>query len=239
MDHLFYTLVFVLALVVVYVRISIPYIRYFVRYMFNETVGWNKYVEKPRLVFYGMGLLLMHFSVHSVLQVLPRTVSLLVVLNWILFSIGFYLCMVTWTKKFMIDFIPRIAMKIQGRRNFRIMATNRQLERLYRELVRLDMIDSQKTGAEDFINAFLLDWDAHESRIYFTLDSPSLREFYELLKTAFPKNSLHLIDFISNSKVVLKSDGRRYNYDTIRSLANRIGNSKRSIDLKSVFSNFS
>lgn len=239
MDHLFYTLIFVLAFVVVYVRILIPYIRYFIRYMFNETVGWNKYVERPRLLFYGMGLLLMHFSTHSILQVLPRSVGLLVILNWILFLIGFYLCMVTWTKKFMIDFIPRIAMKIQGRRNFKIIATDRQLERLYKELVRWDMIDPQKTGALDFINALLLDWDAHESKIYFTLDSPSLREFYELLKAAFPKNSLHLIDFVSNSKVVLRADGSRYNYDTVRNSGSRLGNSRQSEDLGSVFSIFS
>lgn len=239
MDHILHTLFFVLAFAVVYVRILIPYIRYFIRYMFNETVGWNKYVERPRLVFYGMGLLLMHFSTHSVIQVLPRSIGLLVILNWILFLIGFYLCMVTWTKKFIIDFIPRIAMKIQGRRNFNIITTDRQLERLYKELIHWDMVDFHKTGMRDFINALLLDWDTHKSKIYFKLDSPSLREFYEMLRTTFPKNSLHLIDFVSNSKVVHRADGSRYNYDTVRNSTNRLGHSKRSKDLGSVFSNIS
>lgn len=54
--------------VYVYVRLLIPYTGFFARFMFNEPAGWDKYVEKPRLVFYGLGLILMHTSYSGILE---------------------------------------------------------------------------------------------------------------------------------------------------------------------------
>src|SRR5690606_11090926 len=157
-----------------------PYIGFFARYMFNETVGWDKYIEKPRLVFYGIGLLLMHISAKSILLDSPKSLSAIVVLNWALFLFGTYFCLITWSKRFVNVFIPRIKKQIRPSNNFNIAVTVNQLERLYEEMIGYDIVIKEKTKVDDFVNCFLLDWQEHNSKIYFRLDSPSCREFYDL-----------------------------------------------------------
>lgn len=239
MDHILYPAIFVLAFVIVYIRLLVPYIGFFARFMFNETVGWDKNIEKPRLVFYGVGLLLMHFSAKAIFHDLPRSISIMVVLNWGIFLSGFYFCLASWSKRFKSVFIPRIKKQIRPSKNFNIAITENQLERLYEEMIGYDMVIKEKTKVDDFVNCFLLDWDDHDSKIYFRLDNPSCREFYELFKTSFPNNSLQLIDFISNSNIIRRVDGKKYNYDTVRNAGSRSPISKRTDDLNAIFSIFS
>ena len=69
----------------------------------------GKYIEKPRLVFYGIGLLLMHGSYSALVDTSQtQLTSLLYPLNWFIFLSGIMLSQITWTKKFRNVFIPKI-----------------------------------------------------------------------------------------------------------------------------------
>ncbi|MEM6517425.1 MAG: hypothetical protein AAF688_14685, partial [Bacteroidota bacterium] len=114
-----------------------------------------------------------------------------------------------------------------------------QLGKLYDNLVRYDMVIIDKTSKADFIQCFLDDWDKHDSKIHLKLKNPACKEFYELLKMSFPKNDLQLIDFIKNSDVLRREDGRKYNYDTVRNALTRNRVSKRSEELEAIFASFS
>lgn len=220
-----------------YVRLLIPYIGFFARFMFNEATNWNKYIEKPRMVFYGIGLLLMHSSYSSILEYQSQSTGFFFISNFLIFLGGILMSQITWSKKFKSIFIPSIQKKLRSRRNFDVSISERQLQKLYDELVRFDMIDIERTGNEDFEKVFLLNWDTHSSKIYFNLDAPSCREFYELFRIEFPKNALSLIDFFDRSNAIRRTDGSAYAYDTIRNAKSRTPISKRSDDLKVIFSN--
>ncbi len=221
----------------VYLRLVIPYILFFLRYMFNERVGWDKYVEKPRLVFYGLGLALMHGSYNTFFEPVAIWPAFFNVLNWFVFIGGILLTQSTWTKRFKRVFIPKIKEKLKRKKNFNISVTDDQLKNLYNGLVRYAMIVIDQTKKDDFIKVFTEDWNTHNSKIHFKLDAPSCREFYELFKTHFPNNSITLIDFIERSDTIRKEDGTPYIYSTVKDAKSRTPISKRSNDLKDIFAN--
>lgn len=237
MGHILFLLIFVLAFAIVYIRLLIPYVGFFARYMFNERVGWDKYIEKPRLVFYGTGLLLMHSSYPGIEEYITAPFSFYFLGNCLVFISGVVMSQITWSKKFKTVFIPSIKRRLQTKKNFNISITKNQLDRLYDGMVRFDLILINRTSKEDFINCFLLDWDAHDSKIYFRLDNPSCREFYELFTSTFPHNSLLYVDFFKNSNVIFRANGKKYNYGTIRNAVTSV-EPKNSKDLKAVFSIF-
>lgn len=84
----------------VYLRLLIPYVGFFARYMFNEPTNWNKYIEKPRLVFYGIGLLLMHSSNSTIMEYASEPSSFFYISNWVIFLGGIVLSQITWSEKF-------------------------------------------------------------------------------------------------------------------------------------------
>ncbi len=220
----------------VYVRFLIPYVGFFARFMFNETLGWDKYVEKPRLVFYGIGLVLMHTSYSSILENARDPSSFYFIGNCLIFLGGIAMSQITWSKRFKTVFIPRIKEKLKRKHNFNISATNDQLKDLYKGLVRFDMINIELTKEEDFINVFKEDWKTHGSKIYFKLDAPSCREFYELFSLYFPENSLSVIGFFKRSNAIRREDGKAYTYSTVKDAKSRTPISKKSDKLKSIFS---
>ena len=223
----------------VYVRLLIPYIGFFARFMFNERVGWDKYIEKPRLVFYGTGLILMHSSYSGVLEFVHRPASFYFIANCFTFFGGIVMSQLTWSEKFKRVFIPKIKEKLKSKKNFNISITKSQLGKLYDNMVRYDMIIIDKTSKDDFIQCFLMDWDEHHSKIHLKLKNPACKEFYELLKITFPKNDLQLIDFVKNSDLLRREDGQAYNYDTVRNALTRNRVSKRIEELEAVFAPFS
>ncbi len=223
----------------VIIRLMVPYIALFARFMFNEPFKWDKYVEKPRLVFYGMGLSVMHLGYTGIIEPLERFPIFSYAIGSFLFLGGMFMAQVTWTKRFEKIFIPKIKEKLKTSRNFNISISESQLEKLYDNLVRYDMVIIDKTSKDDFIQCFLKDWDEHDAKIHLKLKNPACKEFYELFKLTFPKNDLQLIDFIKNSDLLRREDGRRYNYDTVRNALTRNRVSKRSEDLEAVFASFS
>ncbi|WP_146129939.1 hypothetical protein [Flagellimonas meridianipacifica] len=223
----------------VIIRIAVPYLVLFLRFMFNEAFKWDKYVEKPRLVFYALGLFSMNLGYNGIVEPLERFSIFSYATGGFLFLIGMFTTQLTWSKWFERIFIPKIKEKLKTSRNFNISISKSQLGKLYDNLVRYDMVIIDKTSKVDFIQCFLEDWDEHDSKIHLKLKNPACKEFYELLKMSFPKNDLQLIDFIKNSDVLRREDGRRYNYDTVRNALTRPRVSKRSEELEAVFAPFS
>ena len=221
----------------VYLRLLIPYVGFFARYMFNEPTNWNKYIEKPRLVFYGIGLLLMHSSYSTIMEYASEPSSFFYISNWVIFLGGVVLSQITWSKKFKNVFIPKIKAQLKKQHNFNVSATNDQLKELYNGLVNYDMIIEDRTKKEDFTNVFTKDWNSHDSKVYFKIDAPSCREFYELFKVAFPKNSMSIIDFFKRSDTIRREDGMPYKYSTVKDAKSRTPISKKSNELKAIFSN--
>lgn len=220
----------------VYIRLLIPYVGFFARFMFNEPVGWDKYLEKPRLVFYGLGLVLMHGSYSTFLEPDITLSTFFYALNWFVFISGIFLTQITWSKRFKNVFIPKIKQQLKRKKNFNVSGTNAQLTDLYNGLVRYDMIITEETQEEDFINVFREDWHIHESKIYFRLDAPSCREFYELFSLYFSENTLSIIGFFKRSNTIRREDGKPYAYSTAKDAKSRTPISKRSDDLKAIFS---
>lgn len=220
-------------------RLMVPYIVLFARFMFNEPFKWDKYVEKPRLVFYGIGLLLMQTGYNGILDYATRFLNFYFITGSFLFLGGMFMTQLTWSKQFDKIFIPKIKEKLKTSRNFNISISESQLEKLYDNMIRYDMVMMDKTSKDDFIQCFLEDWDKHNAKIHLKLKNPACKEFYELFKLTFPKNDLQLIDFIKNSDLLRREDGRRYNYDTVRNALTRNRVSKRSEELEAVFAPFS
>tara|TARA_Y100001933_G_scaffold250648_1_gene287198 strand:- start:191 stop:907 length:717 start_codon:yes stop_codon:yes gene_type:complete len=223
----------------VYARLMVPYGALLVRFVFEEPLRWNRYVEKPRLFFHAIGLFLMHTSHTTIMEHLERPHSFFFLSSSLVFFLGMLLALVTWSRKFKGVFIPKIKERLRSRKNFNISATESQLGRLYDNMVRYDMVDFDRTSKEDFVNCLLMDWDAHGSKIHLRLGNPACKEFYELFRTTFPKNGLQLVDFVKNSDILRRGDGLPYNYDTVRNALTRNRVSKRSKELEAVFAPFS
>ncbi len=111
----------------VFLRLLIPYVGFFARYMFNETLGFDKYVERPRLVFYGIGLVLMRTSYSSFLEYAKDPSSFFFIGNCLIFLGGIAMSQIIWSKRFKIVFIPRIKEQLKRKNNFNISCTNAQL----------------------------------------------------------------------------------------------------------------
>ncbi len=121
-------------------------------------------------------------------------------------------------------------------RNFNLKISENQIQKLYDSLIRYGIITLYKNSSEDFSNVLLKNWEDHNSCIYFTLDNPSIREFYELLKKEFASSSFKLIHFIDTSNLIKKEDGEKYNYDSVKNAKQRTIESKKSEILNKIFS---
>ncbi len=220
-------------------RISKPYLRFYIAFMFNEKTDWNKNIEKPRLLFYQFGSFMILISFYKFSENLGLD-SIEDVINnlasWLLFITGSVICYSTWTKWFKKTFIPRAKAKLKQANNFNLSISEQQLKSLFNNLIKYDFIDEEKNSFASFRNVFKEDWNNHDDSIYFKFKGPEVKEFYDLLDQNFPSNSLKLINFIEKSKVIRKSNGELYKYNTITKARNRGLESKYSKELKAVFS---
>ena len=220
-------------------KLLYPYGILLVRFVFSEPFIWNKYIEKPRLFFLGLGLILMHFSFSNIYEYWKTPKTFYFISSIMVFVIGIVLTQITWSIKFKRIVIPKIKEKLKSPKNFNISTGESQLGKLYDNMVRYDMILLDKTSKDDFIQCFLKDWGEHKAKIHLKLKNPACKEFYELLKKTFPKNTLRLVDFIKNSDLLRREDGLPYNYNAVRNALTRKKISKRSEELDAVFASFS
>lgn len=67
------------------------------------------------------------------------------------------------------------------------------------------------------------------------MDGPSSREFYEYLSKAFPKNTMTIKNLFITSELVLRADGKKYKYNTLKNAFTRTLVSKQNEVLINIF----
>ena len=226
-----------LAFIFIYSRLAIHYAPAIFFYFINSNSSTTRYLEKPRILFHLIGLSFMHlmYSFHQTYRGSDISLQLLALL---IFSLGLYFCVISWGEKFKSSFSEKL--KIKAARpinNFNLSISDFQINRLYNDLVRFDLIDQDETSFEDFTNVFLKNWNSHSSRIHLKMDGPTCREFFDGLVRTFPNNSMTLKNLFINSGLVLRPDAKKYNYNTLKNAPTRTPLSKQHQILKMIFRN--
>jgi hypothetical protein len=228
-----------LAFIFIYGRLAIHFAPKIFCYFLNEPIDWQKQLEKPRIFLHLIGLGFMHLIVYSNSS-LENTGLLIRLISWLTFILGFLTCQFTWTKKFEDTFAPQLTRSTaKASENFNLSISDLQLRQLYNELVRFDLLNHDLTSLEDFRNVLLKDWNEHDSRLHLKMDGPSCREFYDYLTRTYPKNNMTLKNLFITSRLVLRLDGKTYNYNTLKNAPTRTAVSKHNKTLVKIFEKLS
>ncbi|CAM4303234.1 hypothetical protein [Gillisia limnaea] len=227
------------AFIYVYGRMAIHYLPWVLNYILNEPFNWQSKLEKPRILLHLLGLSFMHLLYYSHNSIENKGIFFQIIIS-VTFSFAFLVCYFSWTEKFQVSFKPQLKNNApRSSENFNLSISEIQLVQLYNEMVRYDLLSTERTSLLDFKKVLTDNWDSHNSKIYFKMDGPSCREFYEFLVKTFPKNSLSLKNFFNSSKLIVRPDGKTYNYNTIKNAPTRSSYSKRHSDLNLIFQKFS
>ena len=224
-----------IAFIFIYGRLAIHFAPKVFGYFINETIPWQQHLEKPRIFLHFIGLSLMHLMIYSSSSL--ETGFPIKLITWLTFILGFSACQFTWTKKFKDTFAPQLKRSTaKSSENFNLSISDIQITQLYNEMIRHDLINQDATSLEDFKKVLLEDWTSHRSKLHLEMDGPSSREFYDYLSRTYPKNTMTLKNFFVVSGVVLRPDGKTYNYNTIKNAPTRTPVSKGNETLVSIFS---
>ena len=225
---------FSLAILYLYGRLLLHYGTVFIRFMVNDQYVWKLNLERPRMLFTLVGLGFMHLmlyahtgsgSQHYLFQSITLTT----------FGLAFFLAQLAWTENFESKFEVKKTSHPQNINNFNFKISESQVQQLYNELTRYDLLCPDKTSLEAFHSVLTQDWDCHDFKIHLKLDGPSSREFYEHLVMTFPKNSTTLKRFFETSSVIVRANGKPYKYNTIKNAPTRTPVSKYAQTLNDVF----
>jgi len=225
-----------LAFIYVYGRLAIHFAPGIIYFFLNIPFNSYSQVEKPRILVNLVGLGFMHLMYFS--QNTTQADNLLLqVITTIVFSLGFFLCSLSWSDKFESSFLPRLKIPtVIPLENFNLSISEVQIVQLYNALVQFDLVNQDLTTFEDFHNVLTKNWRDHTSRIHFKMDGPSCREFYDYFVKTYPKNSLTLKNLFISSKLIIRPDGKYYNYNTIKNAPTKTSFSKQNETLKNIFS---
>lgn len=224
-----------LAFIYIYGRLAIHFVPMILHYFLNTPSEVQMPLEKSRMLFHITGLSAMHLIFIAGKN---PTGSELIFQPLILavFCVGIFFCHLTWTKKFERCFLPQPRKTTNGsNENFKLSISDSQLIELYHDMVRFDLMDQDATSEKDFKKVLLMDWNSHESKIYLKMDGPSCREFYDHFTKTFPANSMTLKNLFITSGLILRPDGRMYNYNTLKNAPTRTPVSKQHETLVSIF----
>jgi len=228
-----------LAFILIYSRLAIHYAPVIFFYFLNSKSGTSPSLEKPRLFFHIVGLSLMHLM-YAFNQTYKSSDISLHLLTILVFSLGVFFCFISWGEKFKSSFskIPKIK-AAKGINNFNLSISDFQISQLYNEMVRFDLIDQEKTSITDFKNVFCKDWNSHSSKIHLKMDGPTCREFFNHLVKIYPNNLMTLKNLFITSGLILRPDGKKYNYNTLKNAPTRSPISKMHSILNSIFEKLS
>lgn len=224
-----------LCIIYIYCRLAIHYLPFTFKYFLGTNFKFIQTIEKPRILFHILGLSFMHLMLEYH-QIDQYNNIIIEIITYITFTIGFYICILSWGERFLSTFSTRVKTQaIDSTFNFNIIAPKQYLLKLFNEMVRNELIIQEKTSFKDFYAVLTNDWNSHESKIYLNLDGPSCREFYDNFIQAFPNNSLTLKKFFIQSGKVFRPDGKKYNYNTIKNALTRTQSSKKSQVIDTIF----
>lgn len=206
----------------------------FIHYMVNVEFVWKLRLEKPRFLFSLVGIGFMHLMLYGH-NFLSSENFLLQSIMVATFGLAFFLSQIPWTKRFEKNFITKKSPPQPGSTSFEFKISDLQIQQLYNELIRYDLLCSDKTCFEAFRNVMTKNWDCHNSKIYLNLDGPSCREFYDHLVKTFPSNSSTLKNFFETSGLIVRANGKPYKYNTVKNAPTRTPVSKHHEALKDIF----
>ena len=90
------------------------------------------------------------FTFHQTYKSSDLSIQLLVLL---VFFLGLYFCLISWGEKFKSSFLKKPNLKLhKPSNNFNLSISDFQINQLYNEMVRFDLIDQEETSIEDFKN---------------------------------------------------------------------------------------
>lgn len=202
--------------------------------MVNEGFVFKLPLERPRLLFTLVGLVIMHLMLYTN-SYLGSGHYASQAIEFAAFGLALFLAHLPWTKRFESRFELRKFSPKQKKESFAFRISDIQMQQLYNGLIKYDLLCSDKTSLEAFKNVLTEDWNSHDSKIYLNLDGPSSREFYDHLVTTFPKNSSTLKNFFETSGVIARTNGKPYKYNTIKNAPTRTPVSKHHEALINVF----
>ena len=224
-----------LGFIYIYGRLILHYGEMLWAYMMNERILWNIKIERPRILFMGLGLGVMHLAVYSRYTIESDTL-LVPAISFLVFLAGLFLSNLPWTEKFKSSMqSQKLASSLKKDKNFNLNISEDQAQKLYHNLMRYDLLNSEKTSLQDFRNVLTKDWGAHNSKIHSNMDGPSAREFYEYLSKTFPRNTMTIKNQIITSELVLRADGKKYKYNTLKNAFTRTPVSKQNEALIDIF----
>ena len=196
---------------------------------------WKSQFEKPRILFLLTGLVFMHLMVYAN-ETLTAGNYLLRIIVIIVFAISLFISHIVWTDRFESNLLTQKKLVHQPEeKNFNLKISDIQIHKLYTELVKYDLVNSNETSILDFKNVLTQNWDSHNSKINFNMDAPSCREFYNCFTKTFPNNTMTIKNVFITSKLVLRPDGKRFNYNTLKNAPTRTPFSKHNEILFSIF----
>ncbi len=224
-----------LGFIYIYGRLILHYGEMLWAYMMNERILWNIKIERPRILFMGLGLGVMHLAVYSRYSI-ESDEFLVLGISFLVFLAGFFLSILPWTDKFKNSMqSQKPAGSLKKDKNFNLNISEGQAQKLYHNLMRYDLLNYDQTSLQDFRNVLTKDWDAHNSKIYFNMDGPSSREFYKFLSQTFPSNTMTIKNLFITSELVLRANGKKYKYNTLKNAHTRTPFSKNNQALDSIF----
>ncbi|MBZ9631376.1 hypothetical protein LB465_11350 [Salegentibacter sp. LM13S] len=224
-----------LGFIYIYGRLVLHYGSFFLSFMLDNEMDWISKIEKPRILFLVLGLGLMHLSVFSSYAIESDN-FLVVAISFLVFLAGFFLSVLPWTDKFKNSMqSQKPAGSLKKDKNFNLVISEGQIQKLYHNLMRYDLLNSEKTSLLDFQKVLTENWETHNSKIHFNMDGASCREFYDYFTQTFPENSLTMKNFFETSKLVIRSDGKPYKYNTIKSAPLKTVSSKENDRLNKIF----
>ena len=224
-----------LGFIYIYGRLILHYGEMLWAYMMNERILWIIKIERPRILFMGLGLGVMHLAVYSRYTIESDTL-IVVAISFLVFLAGFFLSILPWMEKFKNSMqSQKPAGSLKKDKNFNLAISEGQIQKLYHNLMRYDLLNSEKTSLLDFKEVLTENWETHNSKIHFNMDGASCREFYDYLTRTFPENSLTMKNFFETSKLIKRSDGKPYKYNTIKSAPLKTVSSKENDKLSKIF----
>ena len=227
------TFFYITGFIYVYALLLAHYGKIVLRYFMNENLNWNANIEKPRILVHLIGLSIMHLLFYQ----FHRTASTLtLIIETSAFIVAVVFCQISWRPLFLQQFKSEKQTPPTSKlTSFKLQISTAEIRLLYNGLVRYHLINMDKTSLADMKNVLTKSWDEHQSSIYFELDAPSCREFYDFLNKRFPENRLSLKAFFRYSKCIKRPDGELYNYNTIKTATLRTPISKKHEEIAKIF----
>src|SRR5680860_84527 len=148
-----------LAFILIYSRLVIHYAPVIFLYFINSNSGITLNLEKPRFLFHLIGLSFMHlmFSYHQAFRYWNLSIQVIV---YLAFLLGVYFCLISWGEKFKSSFLENVRIKsTESPINFNLSISELQINQLYNEMIRFDLVAQEKTSLIDFKNVFCKDWN--------------------------------------------------------------------------------